>query len=355
MNRFMWSCFVLCVTVTPVGKASAATAYEIHNLGNLPHLSATYANAMNNVGQVVGEANGALGRHAFLWDAAQGIRDLGTLGGTGSSALGINDLGQVVGYAYTANDSEPHRFLWDAIDGMQDMGRGSARGINNEGEIIEWSCVWDSAGIKIELGTLPGYTYQTCANAINNNAQVVGLCSKSGGGLHAFIWDRVNGMQDLSLIMGLGGVDAVATDINDMGQVVGYARFPGSSDYHAFLWDRTSGVQDLGTLGLYSYATGINRNGEVVGYTYVRIGTGFVDRAFVWDDVNGMRDLGTLGGNWGHASAINDSGHVVGFSLSNFGTFTAALWTPIPEPSTILALLCGLGGLGAFARRRRRH
>ena len=39
--------------------------------------------------------------HAFVWDGAQKT-DLGTLGGSFSSAYGINDQGDIVGYAMDA-------------------------------------------------------------------------------------------------------------------------------------------------------------------------------------------------------------------------------------------------------------
>src|SRR5215207_10175943 len=59
--------------------------------------------------------------HAFLYDSTNGMKDLGTLGGTNSYAYGINDSGQVVGYSDTAN-SGPHAFLYDSTNGMKDLG-----------------------------------------------------------------------------------------------------------------------------------------------------------------------------------------------------------------------------------------
>jgi uncharacterized membrane protein len=37
--------------------------------------------------------------HAVIWTAPNQIQDLGVLGGTYSTATGINDAGQVVGYS----------------------------------------------------------------------------------------------------------------------------------------------------------------------------------------------------------------------------------------------------------------
>jgi len=60
------------------------------------------------------------------------------------------------------------------------------------------------------------------------------------------------------------------------------------TSYHAFLWSQSTGMQDLGSLSGSSYATGVNKSGEVVGY-YISV-TNQV-RAFLWTSSGGMQDI----------------------------------------------------------------
>jgi len=76
---------------------------DTDNLGTLDGGSSSFGFGINASGQVVGEAfiNNNTEVHAFRTAANSPINsatdDLGTLGGVVSVALGINDLGQVVG------------------------------------------------------------------------------------------------------------------------------------------------------------------------------------------------------------------------------------------------------------------
>ncbi|MCH8804635.1 MAG: hypothetical protein IH986_00925 [Planctomycetes bacterium] len=110
----------------------------------------TEAKAINNLGQIVGMSSSSLGAEAFLWSRKQGMIGLGNLGGVGPGTLafGINDRTQVVGWAWQATRPVDHRgFIWDEQNGMRDLNAlldaasrqyhvGSARGINNRGQII---------------------------------------------------------------------------------------------------------------------------------------------------------------------------------------------------------------------------
>jgi len=73
--------------------------------------------------------------------------------------------------------------------------------------------------------------------------------------------------------------------------------------------------------------------------------TAQADRAFIWNSANGLRDLGTLDGDDSYAFGINSSSQVVGSIMLN---------SDVPEPSSLLALVCGISGLGVAIRRGRR-
>jgi probable HAF family extracellular repeat protein len=132
-------------------------------------------------------------------------------------------------------------------------------------------------------------------------------------------WDRVIGPGDIEEVIDLGtlgGWESKATDINDLGQVVG------SGERHAFLWQDGT-MTDLGTLGgRRSNAAAINDLGQVVGTSKTGAGE---PHAFLWQDGT-MTDLGTLGGRFSHAADINDLGQVVGTSTTGAGRDHAFLW-----------------------------
>src|SRR5262249_54752563 len=101
--------------------------------------------AINEHGEVIGDvSSSAAGKaHAFLWRQGRMV-DLGTLGGkfTSSDAVAINGSGQVIGNAYAGYPGlGPSRaFLWSngRLRDLGDLGGGSseATGINAGGDVI---------------------------------------------------------------------------------------------------------------------------------------------------------------------------------------------------------------------------
>lgn len=81
-------------------------------------------------------------------------------------------------------------------------------------------------------------------------------------------------------------------------------------------------VIEIGTLGgSKSYAWDINDSGQVVGSSLTSSGQ---SHAFLYEN-GGMTDLGTLGGIGSIAEAINNSGQVAGRSLNSSGEWRAFL------------------------------
>ena len=86
---------------------------------------------------------------------------------------------------------------------------------------------------------------------------------------------------------------------------------------HAFFWDGST-LSDLGTLGGQgSIATALNDSGHVVGMSYIP-GDALVSHAVLWDGST-IRDLGTLGGTEAVALDINNNGQVVGMGRTATG------------------------------------
>jgi probable HAF family extracellular repeat protein len=113
-----------------------------------------------------------------------------------------------------------------------------------------------------------------------------------------------------------GGLNSRGFGISSTNVVVGDAFFahPMEPRSHAAIF--SGGVaKELGVLPnqVYSRANGINKMGQVVGFSGVQR-DGTESRAFLWSNHTGMIDIGTLGGAYAQAYAINDAGVITGAS-----------------------------------------
>jgi probable HAF family extracellular repeat protein len=251
------------------------------------------------------------------------ITDLGTLGGTESFANAINDKGQVVGESRIAGDQETHGFFYDHgnlvdLSVLYNIGSGSylptANDINNRrqiaGSISNGHAALLSKGVTTDLGTFGGVF--SSALGINDLGQIVGYYSSPDGLNHAFLYSNGN-------MTGLGpfGAEAisVATAINDSGMIVGEATDSFTVPSHAFLY--SNGVMtDISPFGnSESYAEDINNRGQVVGEFLTAYGAAF--HAFLYS--NGVfTDIGSADSPESVALAINDRGQAVGTTFVPF-------------------------------------
>ena len=292
------------------------------------------------------------------------ITDLGTVGGPRSTAVGINDAGQVTGDSLLADATTIHAFRFSAGKRMIDLGtfaacrksdnlgrESSAAGIDGSGRVAGTSChlqgptrafIAPPGQPRVNLGTLPG-GHASFAAAINDRGQVTGLSSILIDGVtHTHAYRAVAGkpMIDLGVCPAtpvgfpaeLLEQNSQGMAINEAGQVVGRCenRWLDSSgiDFdvdHAFIASPGQPMADLGTLGgEFSIPFGINDAGQVTGYSSA---SGDQEsHAFLWTEGIGMQDLGTLGGGFSAGIAINSAGSVAGVSLTDTNATHAFLW-----------------------------
>ena len=278
-----WGIRVVCALIVAAGPAisDVASQWSIIDLGTLPGGAFSEAYALNDQGQVVGRSGTASGSiHAFLWEDGTMV-DLGALpGGNYSEAYGINKFGQVVGMSFTggpgcapgSSSSCSHAFLWDRGT-MTDLGViggpiSSALDINDRGEIVglsttdsgEYHAVLWRDGILIDLGTLPGDNFAQ-ANAINNRSQIVGWSSGVTTTTRGFYWAQGTMAQLPSLPSGSFSLNF---DINKRGQVFGVGDDAGSRP--PVRWDGGT-ITNLGILpnAYYGDVKRSNDHGQVVG------------------------------------------------------------------------------------------
>jgi probable HAF family extracellular repeat protein len=231
-------------------------------------------------------------------------RDLGTLGGRESRAIGSNDKGVVVGFSLNGA-GQKRAFKWTAASGMK------------------------------ALVTLASRACQ--ANHVNENGFVAGYCLNAAGQKRAVLWSASGQIRNLGTLP--GGASSEATDVNDAGMVVGFSQkrlADGGLTTHPFRWTAAGGMRDITpTLGrepcgnvLTATAQRINRSSQVAGtqdsniHDCGDVGPG----AAFWSASNAF----TFVAEAAVANGINDAGHVVGqlyYSCSGGPLCGAFRWT----------------------------
>jgi probable HAF family extracellular repeat protein len=209
---------------------------------------------------------------------------------------------------------------------------------------------WAQKPIVWDFGTYPGGTWAE-PRGVNNSGVVVGYGDIPSGytrpigvpvlGPDALQWfdlGTLGGDHADSLVMCMG--------IADSGMIVGHAYVADNIYVHAFAWTPKSGMVDIGTLGAntFSLAYNVNRAGTlIVGWSGPEW-MNWPSRPVVWTPMTvkgpqgpvqtwAIQELDTTGfedATYWMATAVNNSGQIVGSAVTADGVEFAVLWNPMP-------------------------
>lgn len=260
------------------------------------------------------------------------LTDLGTLGGEESQARGINDSGVVVGWSCDSDHLfRPTAWVNGRIRPLAmpaGVMEGDATAINNAGVIAvtcfpygqeRHACLTGVAARPVSVITLSREAASQ-PRAINNTGMIAGAAGRHAFSARACAW-----LKGVEYPLQVPNCEqAFVYGINDAGHAVGaFYRHDGKD--HALVW-KDGEYEYLDALqGESSQALAINNKDQIVGFA---IPPGKGNRAFL---VSGgsTYDLGTLpGGYKSCGTAINDYGLVVGYSETPYNEMHAVIWGP---------------------------
>lgn len=325
LSKVILVLWVYCFIYFPSDQTHALDKYTVTHIT----LGGTWSTALaiNKLGQVVGVSQipGDAFYHGFIYDRGT-IYDIGSI-----YPNDINNLGQVVGYYGTEinSDSTVRSFLY-SNGAFTDLGTISsdpraqswANGINDFGQVVGsantvyvgsvFHAYLYSEGVMEDIDTIGPDCKQSEAWVINNRGVVLG--NERDGGI--FLYSR--GVMTRLHIFG------TALDMNDHGEFVGWGSWDSGLE-RAFLY-REGEFTVLGNLGDsdYTIPLAINENSQIVGQSDIGIverpwGHARVDHAFLYDH-GVMTDLNTLipansGWELMYATDINNRGQIVGYGV----------------------------------------
>ncbi|WP_415908695.1 PEP-CTERM sorting domain-containing protein [Oleiharenicola sp. Vm1] len=193
---------------TTVGTSLATNGVDLGTLGGLGFFST--ANAVNASGTIVGSShytNANTNSHAFRLDSgtltANGV-DLGTLGGTTSSAHAITNSGGIAGVSDIAGDAHTHVFYLSSgtLSAANDIGTLNGAtgnvtfgGMNNSGHIVG-SSAFDGTFDPNDASTSRAYYF--------NGSQMLDLTSLTSGLSNGIVLHDALAISDAGDILAFG-------------------------------------------------------------------------------------------------------------------------------------------------------
>ncbi|HYG82572.1 MAG TPA: Calx-beta domain-containing protein [Pyrinomonadaceae bacterium] len=319
--------------------------YHVEDLGGLPGSESSTAAGINDAGDVVGWTSTGLtdgGNRAFIYKNGGWMVELQPLPGfIGCVARDINNAGQAVGYCGQGMFDKPkHAVRWAADGTPEDLGvfpggtHSEAYDINDDGDVVGVSegaimeTPFTHAFLYTDEGGMvdltPGTTTSSAAHGINNRAEGAQVVGYKNN--VAFLW---SGGTLKSLGKPANHAYSFGYGVNDSGAVVGSAKVLQREEEAAARFQPGAGWQVLSGLGARNVLRAVNNSGVAVGAA-----GDYSSFALVHRSGAGVQDLNTLidaGETWSMNGAfdINEAGQIVGIAQHiPSGTFHAVRLTP---------------------------
>jgi uncharacterized membrane protein len=232
------------VTQKPFFAAGKAMTY----LPRLAGYTSTSPAALSDGGLVVGRASKParpgsrvpMQSQAFVWDARDGIRGIGTPEGDNSSAAcGVTGDGRRIS-GYSVGDNrvracywDRHGAGWEAVALPQKSSHGpTVVAISGNGKFIAAvdgavPCLWSEGPAGAWKRDEIGEAGALVPRAVNDEGTVAGLRYFGDGTFRAVAWTRGRGVRTLEMPAGITRSEATA--VNDAGVIVGMMDGPPGS------------------------------------------------------------------------------------------------------------------------------
>ena len=270
VGKLLFAMLLICA------RSALADLFTFTNI-DVPGAYSTYALGINNLGQIVGNYDNASGEHGFLYSGGV-FTTLAILTGPGASnpffPVAINDQGQIVGSAagltgafasclYSGGSCTP------IIDPQSKL-PVDATGINDSGQIVGYEV--GAPGLAGDIGFIDTggtFTYFNYGNSgtqisgINNSGQIIGRCFEQNVCTFGFVENSPYNTASCAP-PNCTFLNGFPTGINDAGLIVG--EFAVNNDFAGLYAGGNYIPVNDPNASPPTMSEGINNSDEIVGW-----------------------------------------------------------------------------------------